>query len=463
MAANTSTRILPSPLGGGLTRGAQGFVEARELNRKNALDRDKADLDERRVNIQDQAFSFNRLLQFGALMPPGTSLKDNPFMSQLARDSFGDLDPETFEAVLGMIPNRETIQTIIEEQQKLFAQGLDPENEEDQQILTDIGISGLNLGVSTEAQLRNRGLVEGLTGEALKNFTTDTRIQGDIALQQLGLQATVRIPNLVDPLTGEVIEHESIDAARIYALVSNARDSLFSAGLRFTAENRNDLAAELIEMSEKAGMGIQRPKANQIIRAYEASVNVPQGEISPYEVMFNRATPEVQRAMKLFTGVIDLGDDSFDLFLQESQVGRSLAFLGQLGEFIQEEMGIPSNQMMGIFQDLLGSGIAGEGGMKVTGGFLRRRRFDLGETATTGNRGSLEIVDGEPISLGAAIGRSNQPGGNGDTPPLPDFTNVDVTAIATLLRRGDLTEEIARATWPADLVDASIRMNQENP
>ena len=451
--ANTSTRILPSATGGGLTRGAQGFVEARELNRQNALRQRRQDLEERAVDIQEQGLAFNRLLQLGPLITPGTSLRQNPFLAEVARTAFQDLDDSTFEAVLDMQLNPETIQTLITEQQKFFFQKLDPENEEDARILEDIGISGLNLGARSRGELDVRNRITGLTGDALLNFQSNPTIQGDIARQVLGLQPTVSIPGLVDE-AGEPLVIDSAVAAQLYVALSINRQDNFTARLRLDEAARLDIAKELMTAAEAAGIGLGRPKAAQIVQAYAASVETPEGEIAPIDTLFDRSDPDVQRAIRLFVGAIDLGDTAFDRFLNQSDAGRTIGLLGDLGEFISERMNIPSVDMMAAFQDFLDSGLGEEIGVSVSGGFVRRRRFNFEGRATTGDRGSL--------NLGDTVRSSNQPSPNGGG-DLPDFTNSDVVTAANLLRRGDLSEADLRAIKPGPLVDAAIRLNQENP
>lgn len=458
------TRILPSATSGGLTRGTQGFVEARELNRRAALaDRQenrenqrlglegrRVGLEEDRLSVQEQGLAFERLLQLAPLLPPGSTLAENSFLLPTARVAFQDLSEQEFETLQQIALNRETADTVMDDRRRFFLSSLDPNNPDDALILDRINLAGSGLEGASRTGIALQEQISGTTSAALQSFQEDPRVLARIGSRAFGIEPFFQIPGVNDA-SGEPIDFDSEAAGQLYVALMNNREEAFSARLKLDSEALNDIVTQLMEQAATDNIGLGRAFASNIVNSYNSSVGPDaEGEPGsrPLEVLYAGASDDEKRAIDLFVGTIRVGDNEWQKFLRETPEGQRQLLLGGLGQFLQEDLNLPSDQMMGALADFLDNT---DIDISINQPFIGRDKFIFEETSAE---------PGGPLSLDAAIRGSNQlvPGADG----IPAPANVDVVAAANVLRRGGNEAEL-RAEVGDAVVDAAIQLNAGNP
>lgn len=462
-----TTVVLPSATGGGLERGVQNFLAVRQQRRDNifrkdqqALDQRRVEVSERQLDVQEQGLAFERLLKIAPLVPPGTTLAESGFLGPTARQAFGDLNDTEFGALQGMELNPETVQTLIGDRTEHFLRELDPNNPDHKNILDRITLATSGLDGST-SQLRVEEQIAGMTFNALEGLQEDPTLQGNIARSVLGQEATVRIPGVIDPATNEEIEFESLGVAELYSRLAINRANNNTEKLKLDKESVQDIVGGLMEQAAKADIGLGRAFATNIVNSYNVSVGPDAARnsegLTPLEQLYAGASPDERRSIELFTGAIRLGDNAYEQLLRQSPEGRRQLLLGGLGQFLTEDLNVPSDQMINALTDFLDSDIGRNIGIQIDGRGLLRSKFNF-EPGPPGITGNSQRT---PLDISTTVSGSNQPGADSSGIPAP--ANVDVVAAANLMRNGSMSEVDLRAEVGDAVVDAAIQLNTENP
>lgn len=422
--------LIPSSIGTGIQQGVLNFINVRNARRAAETEKEFQDrrlkLEEERTDVQAQNVAFERFLKLAPFASPGTSIAENPFLIPTARAAFGDLDDPQFESLGNMILTPETLETILSDREIKAISELEADDPKLERIVNQrlIGKAVTNQELELEGQRAS------VLSSALDLFTTDEETLGDIARASFGLEPTATIPGIVDE-TGAPVVFQSEGIARIWA---GLQDLTFQQK-KLSADSQKDLAGELISQAAQVDITLGRPKASQIVQAYEASVlgTFAEGQ-APIEKLFTSSTPEVQRAISIFAGAVRVGESNFEEFLRGTPGGSQILTvlgLGQtLGEFLPREE--VQAAMKSILPQLEGVGIS----IASPGFFSVKDRFIF-----------------EPAEAGADPDARLPAGGAVEPSGLPPETDPNVVAMANLIQRGIPVETA--------IADASIIIGPE--
>ena len=449
---NGTTTILPSPTGGGLFRGAQAFAAGKERGEERGLR-------ERQIRVLEQSQAFAQLLQIAPILPPGSTIGENPFLSNLVDTAFGDFTPEERSLLDNLVLTPITAQTLIEDRTKFVLENLDPEDPESKTFLEAITLAKVGIGATSISQLEVSDQIAKITGSSLTELAGDARFKGNVARTVLGQTPIVEIPGLVGA-DGELLQFDSVQVANTYANLLIAGNEAGAESGAAVQEAMDKMITQLMEQAQEDGIGLGRGFAARIVNSYIASTDgsgvVNSAGLSPLEALYVDSTDNQRRMIKLFSGTIQIGESSFEQFLAATPGGKQIIMLGELGRFIGEEgLGLPSDQVRDALQDFLDSDIGTRFGITIDERGPLRERFNFDKIDNLLGQG----VDVNADALRTAIGGSNLPP---PPAPLPPGSNLDVVATANTLRSGAQSEESLRAEMGDAIVDAAIELNRSN-
>jgi len=416
------TRILPSPTGGGLERGVKNFISARDLNRRADLEartldlneriaarqeeisRKNVELAERGIGLQEQAQAFGQLVQIAPLTPPGSTIGELPFLQPIIDIAFADLDDSTKASLNALSFNPQTLKMLEDDRKKFFIEKLDPSKPEEAERLkaiigvpTDIAIEAGEARAGADIQKSGvEGKIAGATVAAFDTINLNRDIQRDIVLNILGApDTTVRIPGVDE-------EFESPIAAQIWADLAKHRDNVGLQMVSLSRQEAKDFAGELMGQlaSGRSPITLGRTTAEEIVNAYSQSVGpdavVDSDGNKAIERLFNESPLDIQKAIRVFTGSVRLGDNAYIEYLRGVEGGESQIILMSMGEAIAEDLNVPTDRVLDVLGQFLDSP-QGQGlGIKFDdkGLFTIRKRFRYEEDVGQGEE-QREISPGD--------------------------------------------------------------------
>jgi len=417
--------VVPNSIGEGLERGILNFINVRAARRAAESDEKfrerQLDAEERRLDANEQNNAFDRLLQIAPLFKEGSTLGDNPLLANLSRRAFGDLGDDELSALGDISLNRETFETILNDRRMKITSEAD---EDDPRLQRMINFSLFGEAV-TDAELEARDAETAfkrkrttVLSNAFDSLVADPETAQDFARTALGMQPNFSIPGFNGP-DGQPLVFENETAARVYG----ASLELAFNREKLSTESRTDMVEGFISSALEADLALGRPKAMQIINAYEASTlgQFAPGQ-APIEKLFASSDAETQRAIKLFTGTVRVGETRTEEFLRTLPNGERFLLANDIAGLIHEAnpSANVSQLQRSVLNSLDGVGITLDKGFAGFGGL----RYNFEEQATG--------VDPE-----ARLPVGSEPGPSG----LPPDADPNVVTMRSLIERGVPVEE----------------------
>lgn len=319
---NGTTRVLPSPTGGGLTAGTGAVRQAAETQEILRQRRRELSQRERQIDMAERAQAFEEFTTIAPFLPPGTEVASMPgFAKDRLRQLFPEFDPDDPEDFGGLTfnplePSDILTQLFIDEAGEL-GENLDPEAVNRFTNLTVFGEA------ATGEELDLRSLRTRVLLNSLENLAQNPDALEDMARAAMGLDQEVRFN-----FGGRDYTFSSEASGQIWA-------SLFGTQMRelFGLQARrleDDPVKELMDQYAAAfdnERQLGRAASQRIIEAWNQTM---QGEFeagnTPIEQLYSQSDPDIRQAIQLLTGSLRAGDQRFQEILEEVPGGPETLF-----------------------------------------------------------------------------------------------------------------------------------------